>query len=908
MAEIFVGEVAVGVVPDARNFNDEMRKQLFPEADNVGREYGAKLGRGIQESIRISIEKVKADLEKEGFKANVDADTTKAKDQIDTMRAEQEARPVKVKVETDQNSLRRFGSNLASQLRQSLGRIALGSLIGGGLFGGGSALLAGIGPLGAATLGIGAAAAFIVPEITKATAALGKFGAARKTAFARLTPQEREMARSLEGIKKSFQDLQKELAPAVDKLIQLGAGFIKSILPELLSFASVGISVIQNFLMPFSAWVKTKAFEQLSDQFAQFGDAAGAIVGPQLVQLMKAFSQLFLQLLPTGLQLLKVLIPLITILIIALTPGIVIMAKLAVAALTWLTANHLLIPAIFAISAAIVILMGATGLGGIIAATIAVGLATGFLATHWKQIWQDIKNWAQDAWNFLTHGWGQFLFPGLKLIIITVDFVSAHWRAAWNGMKSAATTLWKFVGPLFKIGFDIIVGLFLLLAKIAGVVWKALVLDAKIWWAVTKPILDVFGKVAVFVFKNIILPAAKFLWDHFLSQISSAIEGGKRLFRVFLTVLLNIFGAIIHGAAQAFGWVPGLGGKLKDAAHQFDIFKSRVNAALGGINGRTVNVGVAFAAARSGRGQGPALAKPLARGGPIYGEGTATSDSNLALLSHGEWVIKQASAAKYGNKAMAAINEGRAWIGYANGGLVGYATGGGVNVKTVLPSSSAIADALIPVVIAMAKTFGNQLAAAAAAAGGSGGPASGAVRALQQYAASLFHFYGWGGNQLPPLIALWNGESGWNPRARNPSSGAFGIPQALPPGKMGALAASGNAAAQIRWGEGYIHQVYGTPANAYGSWLRRSPHWYDEGGWMYPGEIGMSKATKPEPVLTSGQWDAIYSAASKGGSGSTEYHAHFDGMTRQVLRAEVRQSFQEMEIGKGKLARMGRRN
>jgi len=77
---------------------------------------------------------------------------------------------------------------------------------------------------------------------------------------------------------------------------------------------------------------------------------------------------------------------------------------------------------------------------------------------------------------------------------------------------------------------------------------------------------------------------------------------------------------------------------------------------------------------------------------------------------------------------------------------------------------------------------------------------------------------------------------------------------------------------------------------------------------MYPGEIGMSKATKPEPVLTSGQWDAIYSAARKGSDGGTEYHAHFDGMTRQVLRAEVRQSFQEMEIGKGNLARMGRRN
>jgi hypothetical protein len=89
--------------------------------------------------------------------------------------------------------------------------------------------------------------------------------------------------------------------------------------------------------------------------------------------------------------------------------------------------------------------------------------------------------------------------------------------------------------------------------------------------------------------------------------------------------------------------------------------------------------------------------------------------------------------------------------------------------------------------------------------------------------------YGWTGGQWDALNALWTGESGWNNRARNPSSGAFGIPQALPPGKMGAAAAGGNAVAQIAWGLGYIKSVYGSPANAYARWLSRSPHWYGEG-------------------------------------------------------------------------------
>ena len=53
-------------------------------------------------------------------------------------------------------------------------------------------------------------------------------------------------------------------------------------------------------------------------------------------------------------------------------------------------------------------------------------------------------------------------------------------------------------------------------------------------------------------------------------------------------------GAIIQGAADAFGWVPGLGPKLKDASKKFDDFKADVNASLGGINDKTVTVGVGF--------------------------------------------------------------------------------------------------------------------------------------------------------------------------------------------------------------------------------------------------------------------------------------------------------------------------
>jgi|GEM_PF-620073 len=56
---------------------------------------------------------------------------------------------------------------------------------------------------------------------------------------------------------------------------------------------------------------------------------------------------------------------------------------------------------------------------------------------------------------------------------------------------------------------------------------------------------------------------------------------------------------------------------------------------------------------------------------------------------------------------------------------------------------------------------------------------------LKAYAFRLLTRYAWrGGEQFRCLDSLWTRESNWNHRAKNPTSGAYGIPQALPAGKM----------------------------------------------------------------------------------------------------------------------------
>ena len=87
----------------------------------------------------------------------------------------------------------------------------------------------------------------------------------------------------------------------------------------------------------------------------------------------------------------------------------------------------------------------------------------------------------------------------------------------------------------------------------------------------------------------------------------------------------------------------------------------------------------------------------------------------------------------------------------------------------------------------------------------------------QQIAASMLGSFGWSSSQFSCLDSLWGHESGWNPYAMNPTTGAYGIPQAMPGSKMATAGPDwqSNAATQIRWGLGYIRADYGSPCGAW---------------------------------------------------------------------------------------------
>jgi TP901 family phage tail tape measure protein len=118
---------------------------------------------------------------------------------------------------------------------------------------------------------------------------------------------------------------------------------------------------------------------------------------------------------------------------------------------------------------------------------------------------------------------------------------------------------------------------------------------------------------------------------------------------------------------------------------------------------------------------------------------------------------------------------------------------------------------------------------------------------------------GWTGATFTNLIRLWDRESGWNYRADNPTSSAYGIPQALPGSKMASAGSDWltNPATQIKWGLQYIAERYGNPSAA---WAHSQLYnWYhhggrvqsfDNGGVLPPGlSLAYNGTNKPESVV-----------------------------------------------------------
>jgi phage-related minor tail protein len=162
--------------------------------------------------------------------------------------------------------------------------------------------------------------------------------------------------------------------------------------------------------------------------------------------------------------------------------------------------------------------------------------------------------------------------------------------------------------------------------------------------------------------------AVSFMWNSIM----------KPVFRFIVKTWLEVAGSIVHGAAKAFGWMPGLGPKLKKAAGEFDKFKDKVNRSLDNIHDEKANITLSMRnnipktlyGIRIGGGQGSWRGGiTMATGGAVFGGGTETSDSIPAYLSRGEHVLTAKEVRGFGGHG-AVESMRKSARGYATGGPI----------------------------------------------------------------------------------------------------------------------------------------------------------------------------------------------------------------------------------------------
>jgi hypothetical protein len=277
-----------------------------------------------------------------------------------------------------------------------------------------------------------------------------------------------------------------------------------------------------------------------------------------------------------------------------------------------------------------------------------------------------LKTASISAWGWVTASAASAASAAKQAAIWVAQKAAALAQAAATGIATAAQWLWNLAMDANPIALVVIA----IAALVAGIIWVA----TKTTWFETAwkytwgAIKDAAKATWDFLDKWVIQPIAtafSWLWTH-------AIEPALR----FIVVgFLDMAGSVLKGAAYMLGWIPGLGGNLKSAVKAFDVFRDGVNAALGGINPKTVPVTVSFNGVPQGQITGHSYTSTTgfsyADGGQIPSwAGSAGRDSVPIMAMPEEFIVNTKSTRKH-LKLLQAINSGNVKA-YAQGGMVGF--------------------------------------------------------------------------------------------------------------------------------------------------------------------------------------------------------------------------------------------
>lgn len=249
----------------------------------------------------------------------------------------------------------------------------LGALIAG------SNLLAMAGPLASAGLALGAFAAVAAPSLEKVKKALTSTGTAATTAWAKLSPAQVDLAHDVQGLQHQFDALQTSMAPVVARVADLAVKTAGSLMPALGGLARAGASVLSDVLRPMRQLFQSDFFASFVKSAQHMATTIGPVLGNALAGLLRDLMKIFKEAGPAGAQMLSVLLPVLVRLIGDLAPVVAAIANVTAGVLSWIKANHLLVPALIAVGVALLF-----STGGLSVVVGGIALVVAGLVDLWK--------------------------------------------------------------------------------------------------------------------------------------------------------------------------------------------------------------------------------------------------------------------------------------------------------------------------------------------------------------------------------------------------------------------------------------------------------------------------------------------------------------------------------------------
>lgn len=375
----------------------------------------------------------------------------------------------------------------------------------------------------------------------------------------------------------------------------------------------------------------------------------------------------------------------------------------------------------------------------------------------------------------------------------------------------------------------------------------------------------------------------------------------------FQMMVANTAAAMGISTTAAANYLKQLGLLPKD-------FKFSVTAVAGAdltaITKTTIN-GVEIFQSALGQG-GVASAGRLASGGPVVGPGGPRDDLVPLWGSHGEFMQPADSVSHYGLGFMEAVRKKRLKVVGGDGAAIpGFKDGGPLgNMVSAIAAYTNLSTAYVTDVNALQvmglkhppqlpKYVPPPVVSIPGAPVGGGYPGYKPSSGVAQWTGLVLQALaelGQPASLLPNVLRRMAQESGGNPRAINlwDSNAKKGTPSI---GLMQTIQPTFN-----RWAGPYVGRgIYDPLANIFAGlnyaihrypslkYAMDKPGGYRKGGWLQPGQLAYNETSKPEPVLSSEQWNELV-AGKRGG----DRHYHLTAVT-QAHQLDVGVQFARLE-------------